>query len=228
MSASGNSRCWIIRRSRASPPPRDMGAKVEKLEDGFYSISGAAVDAQGKLYFVDKHQQRIYGWSREEGLSIERDNPTDPVNLAFDKSGNLLVLSSLGAEGTLYSFKPGSPATEMTVIAPHAGARASRRDRAAAGQLLEQWRVQGPARSRDLSLHHPERDVRPRHGGAQGQGICLARRQPVPARSRAPSSRARRTAPAGASPTIWTPTALSTAKPGSRVFVSNESEGAHL
>ena len=100
------------------PAPRQMGTPVEKLEDGFYSISGAAVDAKGKLYFVDKHQQRIYGWSQGEGLSIERDNPTDPVNLVFDKSGNLLVLSSLGAEGTLYSFKPGSPATELTVIAP--------------------------------------------------------------------------------------------------------------
>ncbi len=101
-----------------APAPRDMGSKVEKLEDGFYAISGGAVDAHGKLYFVDKHQQRIYGWSKDEGLSIERDNPTDPVNLVFDKSGNLLVLSSLGAEGTLYSFRPGSPATEMTVIAP--------------------------------------------------------------------------------------------------------------
>jgi len=100
----------------AQPAAHDMGAKVEKLEDGFYSISGAAVDGHSKLYFVDKHQQRIYGWSRSEGLTIERDNPTDPVNLAIDKSGNLLVLSSLGAEGTLYTFKPGSPATELTVI----------------------------------------------------------------------------------------------------------------
>jgi DNA-binding beta-propeller fold protein YncE len=112
-----------------APAPQAMGAKVEKLEDGFYSISGGAVDAKGKLYFVDKHQQRIYGWSRIEGLTIERDNPTDPVNLAFDKSGNLLVLSSLGAEGTLYTFKPGSPATALTVIAPtpvvtHPGATA--------------------------------------------------------------------------------------------------------
>jgi hypothetical protein len=58
-----------------------------------------------------------------------RDNPLDPVNLAFDKSGNLLVLSSLGAEGTLYSFKPGAPATDLTVIpatatAAHPGAAA--------------------------------------------------------------------------------------------------------
>ncbi len=113
----------------AAPAPRDMGSKVEKLEDGFYSIAGAAVDAKGKLYFVDHHQQRIYGWSREEGLTVERDNPTDPVNLAIDKSGDILVLSSLGAEGTLYSFRPGSPATEMTVIPPtpsasHPGAMA--------------------------------------------------------------------------------------------------------
>ncbi|HEY4078395.1 MAG TPA: glycosyl hydrolase family 28-related protein [Rhizomicrobium sp.] len=112
-----------------APTPGDMGGKVEKLEDGFYSISGAAVDAKGKLYFVDKHQQRIYGWSREEGLSVERDNPTDPVNLAIDTSGNMLVLSSLGAEGTVYTFKPGSPETELTVIPPtpaaaHAGSAA--------------------------------------------------------------------------------------------------------
>jgi len=104
-------------------------AKVEKLEDGFFSISGAAVDASGKLYFVDHHQQRIFAWSEAEGLTIVRDNPLDPVNLAFDKSGNLLVLSSAGPESTVYSFRPGSPDAEITVLqpqpaAPHDGASA--------------------------------------------------------------------------------------------------------
>jgi sugar lactone lactonase YvrE len=94
------------------------GARVEKLEDGFFSISGAAVDAHGKLYFVDRHQQRIYAWSAKEGLTIERDNPLDPVNLAFDKSGNLLVLSAAGPEGTVYTFKPGSSAEELTLLEP--------------------------------------------------------------------------------------------------------------
>ncbi|MBU3079486.1 SMP-30/gluconolactonase/LRE family protein [Sphingomonas sp. XMGL2] len=103
------------------------GAKVEKLEGDFYSVSGGAVDANGKLYFVDHRKQTIYGWSKDEGLSVERDNATDPVSLAVDKSGNLLVLSSLGRNGTVYSFKPGSPETEMTLIQPtpvgqHAGA----------------------------------------------------------------------------------------------------------
>jgi sugar lactone lactonase YvrE len=94
------------------------GERLEKLEDGFFSISGAAVDASGKLYFVDHHQQRIYGWSAAEGLTIERDNPLDPVNLAFDKAGDLLVVSSAGPEGTVYSFRPGSPEDQITMLAP--------------------------------------------------------------------------------------------------------------
>jgi hypothetical protein len=98
----------------------DAGSRVKKLEDGFFSISGAAVDAAGKLYFVDHHNQRIYGWSGTEGLTIERDNPLDPVNLAFDKSGNLLVLSSAGPESTVYTFRPGSSAEELAVLTPRA------------------------------------------------------------------------------------------------------------
>ena len=94
------------------------GARVRKLEDGFFSIGGAVVDAAGKLYFVDHWQQRIYRWSEAEGLTVERDHPLDPVNLAFDKSGNLLVMSSAGAQGTVYSFRPGTPGGQMTLIEP--------------------------------------------------------------------------------------------------------------
>jgi hypothetical protein len=94
------------------------GAKMRKLEDGFFSISGAAVDAAGKLYFADHWRQRIYGWSAAEGLTVERDHPLDPVNLAFDQSGNLLVLSSAGAQTTVYSFRPGTPGGQMTEITP--------------------------------------------------------------------------------------------------------------
>ena len=98
----------------------EPGSKVRKLEDGFFSISGAAVDAFGKLYFVDHHEQRIYGWSAAEGLTIERDSPLDPVNLVFDKAGSLLMLSSSGPEGTVYSFSPGSPKDQITVLSPQA------------------------------------------------------------------------------------------------------------
>jgi hypothetical protein len=119
--------------SRPTPPDASAvlapAAKIERLEDGFFSISGAAVDASGKLYFVDHHQQRIFGWSPSEGLTIERDNPLDPVNLALDKAGDLIVVSSGGPEGTVYSFRPGSPKDQITVLTPqpiqaHAGATA--------------------------------------------------------------------------------------------------------
>lgn len=97
-------------------PATLAGAQVEKLADGFYSVAGAAVDVTGRLYFIDRKQQRIYGWSEDRGLTVERDNTLDPVNLTVDRSGNLMVLSSSGREGTVYSFKPGSPETALTVI----------------------------------------------------------------------------------------------------------------
>jgi sugar lactone lactonase YvrE len=115
-----------IPRDPPQPPQPDAssvlapGARVKKLEEGFFSISGAAVDGAGKLYFVDHHNQRIYSWSEKEGLAIERDHPLDPVNLAFDKSGSLLVLSSAGTESTVYTFRPGSSAEELTMLKPQA------------------------------------------------------------------------------------------------------------
>lgn len=110
---------------KEAPAPQ---GKVEKLADGFYSIAGAAVDARGKLYFVDRHWRRIHSWTKEEGLVVVRDAPLDPVNLAIDRGGNVLVLSSFGPEASVYAFKPGAPPTEVTMIqptpvAPRAGAQ---------------------------------------------------------------------------------------------------------
>jgi hypothetical protein len=103
-------------RPIAAPAP--SLAPVEKLADGFWSISGAAVDAQGALYFIDRHFQRIHRWSEAKGLEIVRDQPLDAVNLAVDASGHLLVLSSLGPKGAVYSFDPAGPPDRLTVIPP--------------------------------------------------------------------------------------------------------------
>lgn len=103
-------------REAPETPPQPPGPAPKLLADGFYSISGATVDASGRLYFVDKHDQRIYRWSRDEGLTIVRDDVTDAVNLAIDDAGNLIVLSSLGPEGTVYTFDPDGPATALTVL----------------------------------------------------------------------------------------------------------------
>ncbi len=94
------------------------GARVKQLATGFFNISGAAVDPGGQLYFVDAHWQRIYRWSLENSeAQVVRDNPLDPVNLAFDRTGDLLVVSYQG-NGTVYAFRPGSPETQITLLKP--------------------------------------------------------------------------------------------------------------
>ncbi len=94
------------------------GARVELLATGFFNISGAAVDPAGELYFVDAHWQRIYRWSAQNAEAVVvRDSPLDPINLAFDRAGDLLVVSYQG-NGTVDTFRPGSPETEMTLLQP--------------------------------------------------------------------------------------------------------------
>jgi len=94
------------------------GARVEKLCDGFFNIAGAAVDGQGRPYFVDAHRQRIYRWSsKTHEAVIVRDAPLDPVQLAFDKDGDLMVVS-YGGNGTVYSFRPNRPITSITLLRP--------------------------------------------------------------------------------------------------------------
>jgi sugar lactone lactonase YvrE len=109
-----------VARAKAPSPMLASGAKVEKLAGGFYNISGGAVDPAGDFYFVDAHRQTIYRWSASaHALSTVRDNPLDPINLAFDKAGNLMVVSYAGA-GSVYTFKPGDPGDSVTLLQPEA------------------------------------------------------------------------------------------------------------
>jgi hypothetical protein len=116
---------WLTAAGRAPQVPAATpapvlaeGAQVEKLAGGFFNISGGAVDKSGDYYFVDAKRQTIYRWSTSaQHLSIVRDNPLDPVQLAFDKSGNLMVISYEG-KGTVYTFKPGSGFGQITLLQP--------------------------------------------------------------------------------------------------------------
>lgn len=104
------------------PPFIAPGAKLAKLATGFFNISGAAVDGSGNLYFVDAHRQRIYRWSPDTREAvIVRDNPLEPVNLAFDKSGDLMVTSYAG-KGVVYWFRPGTPEYDVHSLQPQPAA----------------------------------------------------------------------------------------------------------
>ena len=100
----------------ASPVVAD-GAKVEKLVDGFFNISGGQIGSHGDFYFVDSHWQRIYRWdSSSRQLSTVSDYPLEPVNLVVDKAGNLMVISYAG-DGVVYAL---SPTDDVTLLKPEA------------------------------------------------------------------------------------------------------------
>jgi sugar lactone lactonase YvrE len=98
------------------------GAKVEKLADGFLNIAGATADAKGNVYFADARENRIYRWS-QESRKVERvrDIPQQPTQLAFDKAGDLLVVSYVG-NGTVLAFRPDVNDSEIVTLAPQPAA----------------------------------------------------------------------------------------------------------
>ena len=103
-------------RPKTSSPVLAPGPKVRRIASGFFNISGGAVDSSGNVYFVDAHWSTIYCWSvATHQLSEVRDNPLGPVQLLFDKTGNIIVISSAG-RGTVYSFKPGSNDDDITLL----------------------------------------------------------------------------------------------------------------
>ena len=118
---------WLDDSGRAPAPGEadsssvlEPGAKVTKLASGFFNISGGAVGPSGDPYFVEARWNTIYRWNEAEHyVSKVRENPLQPVNLAFDRSGDLLVVSYAGKD-TVYSFRPESQDDSITVLQPEA------------------------------------------------------------------------------------------------------------
>ena len=122
--------------AKAASPVLARDAKVEKLAGGFYNVSGGAADPAGDFYFVDAHWQRIYRWSAAtRQVTTVRDNPLDPINLAFDKAGNLMVVSYAG-HGDRVHVQARVGGSRHHRIDRAARRAAARHDRRAAGQRL--------------------------------------------------------------------------------------------
>ncbi len=96
----------------------EPGATIAKLAGGFFSISGGAIGPSGDPYFVEARWNTIYRWDQAaQHLTKVRENPLQPVNLAFDRSGDLLVVSYAGKD-TVYAFKPESRDESVTLLQP--------------------------------------------------------------------------------------------------------------
>lgn len=88
-----------------------LGAKVEKLAEGFAFTEGPAVDAEGNVFFTDIPNNRIHKWSLDGKLSTFRENSGGANGLFIDKDGNLLVCE--GGNRRLVSIDPQGKVTVL-------------------------------------------------------------------------------------------------------------------
>jgi sugar lactone lactonase YvrE len=94
------------------------GAKVEELAGGFLNIAGAAADSNGDVYFADARDGHVYRWSQQKHRAeLVRDIPQQPVQLAFDKADNLMVIAYEG-DGIVLAFRPDDSDSETVSIKP--------------------------------------------------------------------------------------------------------------
>ena len=132
---------WLHLSGDASPSGKETAAPFlasqagpAKVAGGFTNIDGMVADAGGAVYFVDQTESRIHRWSGSGGLTLVTDAIPQPVALALDRSGNLLVVSH---HGNVYAIKPGAAESEMTVLQP---AAAQVRPGATAWLPANRWR----------------------------------------------------------------------------------------
>jgi sugar lactone lactonase YvrE len=92
---------------------------VQRVAGGFHDISGAVAGPLGAVYFADEYGSRIYRWSAGSGLEQVSDSIPQPVALAFDRSGDLLVVSR---HGNVYCYRPGQSEEDIQVLEPESGA----------------------------------------------------------------------------------------------------------
>ena len=129
--------------------------KVEKLAGGFNDIECLTADSAGNVYFVDYRWNRIYRWSpATQGLSVLREDPTGPMQLACDRSGNLMVIT---VNRSAYTFHPDKPGQGCTVLQPVAAAP---RTGMTAYLAVNHWRDAHDF-IQDVTRHYPQQFVSP-------------------------------------------------------------------
>jgi Pectate lyase superfamily protein/SMP-30/Gluconolactonase/LRE-like region len=94
----------------------EPGSVVKRLSGGFHRLAGGAVDRSGRFYAVDARWQRIYRWTEQNPWpELIADDPLEPVNLAFDATDHLLVVSQTGS---VYALSPDDPQRSFRLLQP--------------------------------------------------------------------------------------------------------------
>ena len=71
------------------------GAVIERADTGFAFTEGPARSADGRVYFTDQPEDKIYIWSETGGTELFLDKCERSNGTFFDKDGNLLACADL-------------------------------------------------------------------------------------------------------------------------------------
>ena len=66
-------------------------AQIEKPGDGYTFTEGPAVAADGKVYFTDQPNDRIYVWDEKKGISLWLEGTGRSNGMYFNKKGQLVT-----------------------------------------------------------------------------------------------------------------------------------------
>ncbi len=99
------------------------GAQPERIASGFSNADHLVAAPGGGVYFLDARHQTIHAWTPGKGVRLVRDHPLEPVALAVDTKGNLVVATRLG---TVLTFDPREPGEAFDVLAPADSAPSAR------------------------------------------------------------------------------------------------------
>ena len=68
------------------------GAVIKTVQSGFNGTEGPATDPEGNVYFTSRSVQGICKWTWSDGkISVYRENVGEPIGMAFDSEGRLVV-----------------------------------------------------------------------------------------------------------------------------------------
>jgi gluconolactonase len=69
--------------------------KPKKISSGYSFTEGCSVAKDGKVYFTDQPNDRIYVWDEKSGIHIFKEGVERSNGTYFDKEGNLLACADL-------------------------------------------------------------------------------------------------------------------------------------
>ena len=71
------------------------GARVEKAGTGYTFTEGPAVAPDGRVYFTDQPNDKIYVWDEKNGISLWLEDTNRSNGLYFNKKGQLVTCADL-------------------------------------------------------------------------------------------------------------------------------------